>query len=342
MTIADVAREAEVSTATVSRVLNGRSTVSKATASRVREAIQRIGYRPPPPASRRGPKAAVHPVGLKHGAFSFIWTGGGKSESTLTGHAILEGVARALRDRQIDLNIHYLDDEHGPLPFAMNGAKVDGLLMQGPRLSPALAEKFSSLPTVWLLFSGSHEWGDRVQPDHRGVGRLAFEHLTGQGEHPICCMTYKYRAGRWDYWTERSDAFRQIAEQMGVEHVLLGQDLEPCLDDNDDKRIAASRKLVDEFMELDPRPQGLFLSMNELGCFVADELLRRGVTPMEDLAFVAGDIESAYRPIRPSPVLVDIHSRDIGRLAVDLLLTRIANPRLPRITQIVQPRLLVP
>jgi DNA-binding LacI/PurR family transcriptional regulator len=279
-------------------------------------------------------------VGLKHGAFGFIWTGGGKPEATLTGHAMLEGVARALRDRQIDLSIHYLDDEHGPAPFGMNGAKVDGLLLQGPRLAPALVEKLRQFPAVWLLFAGSHNWGDRVQPDHRGVGRLAFRHLAKKEDQPVCCMTYRYREGRWDYWTERSDAFRQIAEQTGVDHAILGRDLEPCADDED--RLVAAKKLVDEFMALDARPQGLFLAMNDLGCFVADELSRRGVQPMDELPFVAGDIESAYRPIRPTPVLVDINSRDIGRLAVDLLLTRIANPRLPRVTQIIQPQLLLP
>ena len=44
MTIADVAREAGVSTATVDRVLNGREKVREATAREVFEAAHRIGY----------------------------------------------------------------------------------------------------------------------------------------------------------------------------------------------------------------------------------------------------------------------------------------------------------
>ncbi len=43
-TVHDIAREAGVSLATVDRVLNGRAGVRKATAARVREAVQRLGY----------------------------------------------------------------------------------------------------------------------------------------------------------------------------------------------------------------------------------------------------------------------------------------------------------
>ncbi|MEO3785737.1 LacI family DNA-binding transcriptional regulator [Actinocorallia sp. B10E7] len=45
-TIFDVARAAEVSTATVSNALNGTGRVSEATRRRVREAAERLGYRP--------------------------------------------------------------------------------------------------------------------------------------------------------------------------------------------------------------------------------------------------------------------------------------------------------
>src|SRR5207248_1468412 len=46
LTIRDVARDAEVSVATVSRVLAGSASVSPALADRVRDAVQRLGYTP--------------------------------------------------------------------------------------------------------------------------------------------------------------------------------------------------------------------------------------------------------------------------------------------------------
>lgn len=46
VTIYDVAREAGVSMATVSRVVNGNPNVKPATRKKVLEAIERLGYRP--------------------------------------------------------------------------------------------------------------------------------------------------------------------------------------------------------------------------------------------------------------------------------------------------------
>ena len=46
ITVYDVAKEANVSLATVSRVMNGSSVVKEATRVKVEEAIARLGYRP--------------------------------------------------------------------------------------------------------------------------------------------------------------------------------------------------------------------------------------------------------------------------------------------------------
>ena len=50
--LADVAREAGVSLATVDRVLHGRAGVRERTSARVHEVVQRLGYRPDPAAAR--------------------------------------------------------------------------------------------------------------------------------------------------------------------------------------------------------------------------------------------------------------------------------------------------
>src|SRR5512139_1440721 len=46
VTMADVAREAGVSLMTVSRIVNNKGDISEATTLRVREVIERLGYRP--------------------------------------------------------------------------------------------------------------------------------------------------------------------------------------------------------------------------------------------------------------------------------------------------------
>ena len=63
---------------------------------------------------------------------------------------------------------------------------------------------------------------------------------------------------------------------------------------------------------------------------------------MRDVLLVAGDRAVVQRHLDPTPFLIDIKPRAIGQLAVQLLLTRLSMPDAPRITQLVEPELILP
>jgi LacI family transcriptional regulator len=73
--LADVAREAGVSTATVDRVLHGRSGVRSRTAERVAAVVRRLDYRPDPAATRL--------ARARHRSICFVLPGGGHSFVTM-------------------------------------------------------------------------------------------------------------------------------------------------------------------------------------------------------------------------------------------------------------------
>jgi len=73
--LADVAREAGVSTATVDRVLHGRSGVKSRTAERVAAVVRRVDYRPDPAATRL--------ARARHRSICFVLPGGGHSFVTM-------------------------------------------------------------------------------------------------------------------------------------------------------------------------------------------------------------------------------------------------------------------
>src|SRR3954469_18469464 len=73
MSIVDVARIAEVSTSTVSRVLNAPGSVRAATADRVHAAMQRLWYSPP--TVRRGPKIGPRAPGTRPNQIAVIAVG---------------------------------------------------------------------------------------------------------------------------------------------------------------------------------------------------------------------------------------------------------------------------
>jgi DNA-binding LacI/PurR family transcriptional regulator len=268
MSIIRIAKLAGVSTATVSRVLNEQDVVSDATVAKVRQAMKRIGYNPPPPDLRRGPKAHLH-ARLQHRAIAFLWTasyqptaggeveipskeeetmfswpGGQEPAETLTGHALLQGVATALRKHRISLTIDYLY-QPGCLPAVVENQKVDGLVLHGPEPEESLAAKLRQFPSVWLLYAGAMTWGDRVQPDHRAVGRKTLDYFMHKNCRNVCCITYRPSGQANRYHTERASSFEQHARLRGVSCVVLGAEVEEPTDSQG--LFAAAQTLVDQF-----------------------------------------------------------------------------------------------
>jgi DNA-binding LacI/PurR family transcriptional regulator len=362
MSIVRIAKLAGVSTATVSRVLNERDVVSDATVAKVRQAMKNIGYQPPPPGSRRGPKAHLH-AQLQHRAIAFLWTASGKPAfprnidalpkettetfswpggeepaETLTGHSLLQGVAVSLRKHRISLTVDYLYHP-GCLPSIIENQKVDGLVLHGPEPEEPLAAKLRQVPSVWLLSSGATAWGDRVQPNHRAAGRKSLEYFASKNCHNVCCITYRPTWQRIRYHTERANAFELHAQMRQVSCIVLGADTDEPADGQGLFDLA--EVLVDQFLKLDPRPEGLFVA-NNLGYYVHEHLRRRGIEPMKDVLYICGDREVVYQHMEPEPAKIDIHSHEIGRLAVESLIVRLANPDVPRITLMVEPTLIIP
>jgi LacI family transcriptional regulator len=336
MSLSQVAKVAGVSPATVSRVLNRGTSVSRETTQKVRQAIKSVGYRPAPPAERRGPKARMH-LPLRHNAIAFLWTAGRIPAQTLTGIGLLEGASTALRKHRVSVVVDYLDDP-ADLPPLIASEKLDGLLLHGPEPDAALVARLRRFPIVWLLSPGSRVWGDRVQPDHRLVGRQAFDFLAAKSKS-LSCITYKPGQAGYEFYSERADAFAQLARLRQVPLTTLGADIDPPRDDAG--RFKAAETLVTEFSKLSPRPDGLFVA-NELGSYVHDQLRQRRIRPMRDVTLICGDKEHCPQHLDPVPVKVEVHSQSIGRLAAELLLWRLTNPSAPFVTQLVQPALIVP
>lgn len=172
MTLVDVAREAGVSLATVDRVLNGRPGVRQPTVTRVRAAIEKLGYRPDPIASRLAQGGRYR--------FCFVLPTGTNSFMTNLGEAVAEAASliagqRAFIDiRRIDvfdpealatalerIESHY----HGVSVVALDHprvrAAIDDLVARGI----AVATLVSDVPT------SRRQW--YVGIDHTAAGRTA-------------------------------------------------------------------------------------------------------------------------------------------------------------------------
>lgn len=332
MSITEVARKANVSIATVSRVLNASPLVNAATVRRVQQAMRALKYRPPPVAERRGRKAS--PGGrLRHKTVALLWTSGRSAAGSLTGMEMLRGAAEALTALKVSLVVGQVGED-GHLPVAVSEGQVDGLLLHGPEPGPELSARLRTFPSVWLLSVGARDWGDRVRPDHAALGESAADTLAEAGCRRVACVSYAPSHGL--FYTMRAEGFAHRAAVLGIENIPVGRSLPAQLDAG--SRYRAATQVAEELLSLSPRVDGVFVA-NELGGYLHEQLVRKGARPMKDFVMIAGDRDFCPQHLEPEPILVDVEGAALGRLAVDQLLWRVGHPSAPRGTRLLVSRI---
>jgi DNA-binding LacI/PurR family transcriptional regulator len=191
--IHELAAEAGVSYATVSRVLNGRGRTSEEARRRVLEAAEKHQFRPRMQARRSAIALVFNP---------FIDVNAGYP--TL----ILVSLMRALAQHDVALELF---TAHSLQPFRLQG--LDGLLAMpwDARSRAWVGELGHSFPKVLLNDSGLPGYST-VASDHRQSGALAAEHLISRG-HVRC----GFLANNFATWgnAERRAGFVEAFKKAG-------------------------------------------------------------------------------------------------------------------------------
>jgi LacI family transcriptional regulator len=171
-TIARVAAKAGVGVGTVSRVINGSTSVSAATRRRVLGVIDELGYAPNA-AARALSTGRTRTIGVVAPFFT---------QPSVVQR--LRGVSRVVADAGYQLVL--FDVEH-PDPFeALTvGGRLDGLLCVSLRPSDAALERFDAAGVAVTLVDCEHPRLSGVSIDDLEGGRLAAEHLLALGHRRI-------------------------------------------------------------------------------------------------------------------------------------------------------------
>ncbi|MDQ1157356.1 LacI family transcriptional regulator [Sphingomonas sp. SORGH_AS 950] len=213
-TIRDVAREASVSVASVSRAMNGHSSVHPDTRERVLAAAKALGY-VPHAGARSLSLSRSHAIGVVlpdlHGEFFSEIVRGMDREVTARGYHLL-------------LSNMHADAERAALAVRAMRGRVDGLIVMAPQLdAQALAEALP--PEVPAVLVNAH----------RGLGRAALRvdnaagiaasvaHLVGLGRRRLVHVSGP--AGNVDA-SERRDGFLAAMARLApdVEAVVIEGD----------------------------------------------------------------------------------------------------------------------
>jgi len=188
MTIVDVAKAAGVSPSTVSRVINGSKQISSTTTSLVQQAMRQVGYVPPLPKHRRGPRLKAT-RGIKSGNVAVL-TFGVAPRLEATHFALnLQGISNALSGHGLNMIYCHVSDPGSLPPCVIGNNEVDGLIFVHGEPAPEILQRIGHLPTVFL--SSHHtQLGDQIISGNHEVGQIAAQYVLQHNVVAIdvgCC-----------------------------------------------------------------------------------------------------------------------------------------------------------
>ncbi|MDF1860572.1 MAG: LacI family DNA-binding transcriptional regulator [Verrucomicrobiales bacterium] len=335
-TMTDVARCAGVSHATVSRIINGRPGVSSRAEEAVRKAMAELQYLAPPSEQRPGRSAKPRKTRLRHHVALLTFDGALTDHSAFVA-SIYEGARRAARAHDFVVSLLSLDD-FDTVPSWIHPDNLDGLLLHGLRSRDHLARTAAEIPSLWLT---THEdgTGDSVLPGNDAVGRIAAKFLKERGHQNVAALCIESDNPSYSV---RLDSFVQSArkEKMKAASIALTK-REQNLPEAADRMRCLIQKLAG--LKKKDRPTGLFLPSDFMTALAHAECRRLNLRPGIDFEFVSCDNETAYLDgLYPRPATIDLGTEARGKLAFEMLFSRIQDPARDRKSTLLLDPVLVP
>lgn len=335
MSITRVAKLAGVSSSTVSRVINNHPRVAPETAEAVRKAMAKIGYtpsenRPGPKPSSRSRSGAIHVM--------FLVFGSSRGRSAPGFEELVHGISTAAERNNVEFTFSYVPDVDA-FTQRLGSQKVDGVLLGGNPGASARA-KLANVPCVWLMGNRRRpDWGDQVMPDSYSVGELAARYLHGRGHQNVAFLNLD--EGHWAIHLY-GHAFSVAMGELGGTVTLLEERRAQIPEGWAEPSQESVERLVKRFVELTPRPTGIFVAEDMQVAMLQPALQRAGVTiGPEGTEVVSVNNERPYLTgLSPMPVSIDIRVGAIGSRGLEQLLWRIERPGShDRVVTMLEPRL---
>jgi LacI family transcriptional regulator len=313
-TINDVATKAGVSTATVSRALNGKSTVDPNLVARVHQAAAELGYQPNGPARnlRRQETAVLCLVisDVENPFFTSIARG-------------VEDVAQAVGYSVVLCNSDENPDKERRYIDVAIQERVAGVILSPTGTAPnvdLLTERGTPLVAVDRPLPDAT--ADMVLVDTRHAAKEATAHLIAQGYDRVGCITGP--AGirtADDRLAGYRDALRAAKRRNSAKLVRRTE-----------YRADGARQATVDLLTQDERPDALLVANSTMAIGVLGALSEKGLKLGKDVGVVAFD-DAPWAPLVNPPLsVVSQPAYEIGTVAAQLLLARIADSGRPPTT----------
>lgn len=302
ITIYDVAREANVSMATVSRVVNGNPNVKPTTRKKVLATIERLGYRPNAVARGLASKktttvGAIIPD-ISNIFFSELARG-------------IEDIATMYKYNIILSNSDSNKEKELQLINTMLEKQVDGILFMGGNITEEHIQQFktASVPVVLAATYDSTDVIPSVNIDYELAAYEATKELIAGGNEQPALV-----AGTNDSMVNnlKYEGYLRALKEANIEvddsYIIKGE-----------YSYNGGLSAVEKLLELDKLPSSVFVTFDEIAIGVIHGFQDRGYKVPEDVQVFGFDNTKLAKMVRPTLSTVVQPMYDIGAVAMRLL-----------------------
>lgn len=308
VTIYDVAREAGVSMATVSRVVNNNPNVKPQTRKKVFEAIERLGYRPNAVArglaSKKTTTVGVVIPDISNANFAEVARG-------------IEDIANMYHYNIILCNADKKKEKEIRVINTLLEKQVDGLLFMGGNVTEEHVQAFrtSNVPIVLCGTTEEHNAIPAVDINHEKAAFDAVQLLINKGHRRIGMISGTLQDPNNGF--ARYQGYKKALEHAGIpfsdELVRIGN-----------YRYESGVDAVKYFLELSERPTAIFAATDEMAIGAIHAIQDAGLHVPEDFSVISVDNSRMASMVRPLLTAVAQPMYDIGAVSMRLL-TKLMN-----------------
>ncbi|MDQ0196971.1 catabolite control protein A [Neobacillus ginsengisoli] len=308
ITIYDVAREANVSMATVSRVVNGNPNVKPVTRKKVLEVIDRLGYRPNAVArglaSKKTTTVGVIIPDISNIFFAELARG-------------IEDIATMYKYNIILSNSDQNKEKELHLLNTMLGKQVDGIVFMGGNITADHVEEFEKSP-VPIVLAGSIEESKKIPSVNIDYEEAVFDSVSEFIEKGHKNIAFVVGPLHEPKNTEKKlNGYKRALQEAEIPYK---EDLVVEGDYTYDSGLEA----FDKLLEASDKPTAILVGADEMALGVVHGAEDKGYQIPEDFEVITSDNTRLSLMVRPQLTTVVQPLYDIGAVSMRLL-TKLMN-----------------
>ena len=317
VTIVDIAKRANVSVSTVSRVLNNKPDVSSETLEKVRDAIKELKY---------SPSSVARGLVLQHSNII------GYIASDITNPSFPE-TARGVvgKAKKYGYSVMFFDANQDSKVEKeaiklLRSKQVDGIILSFSEANRDELEKLKQecFPVVQIYRKSSQSAISTIAIDNIGSGFTATQYLVHAGHRRIAHIT---TGNLTQSGYERMAGYQQALTEAGIE-------IDADLIQTGTNTVETGKECMDRLLGLPVRPTAVFASHDVLAIGAYEAILDRGLRIPEDISVLGHDNIEISRLVRPRLTTIDTFKYRLGEASVDLLVEEM-NAHAPQNKEIV-------